>query len=120
MRLARRLLLIGAALLSVLLLVGAGSCSSSTNENHLGSSQVAHKLHQISLGMSEDEVRSILGGPNDTETTNTEGYKSDCWWYGNPEDWRFCFDNGLLTHTHHAMRLTSINHYLRYSSSYSR
>lgn len=111
-----RLLLIGAALLSVLLLVGADSCSSSTSENHLSSSDVAQKLDQISLGMSEDEVRNILGGPNDTETTNTEGYKSDCWYYGNVDvnDWRFCFDNGLVTHTHHEMRLTSINHFPRW------
>jgi hypothetical protein len=103
-------LYVAVSALGVGLLTGAGSCASSAlNSNGKSDDNVQQKMGTISLGASEDEVRSMLGSPNHTQQTNTSGYQSDCWYYGSTDSWQLCFDNGLVDH--HSMSLTSKNHY---------
>jgi len=59
--------------------------------------------------MSKAEVLSILAKPNDVQTMNSEGYKSERWYYGGFGDWQLCFDNGLTSD--HLMWLSSKNNY---------
>jgi len=62
-----------------------------TNKNGNSNSDVNAKMAQISLGMDEDTVLSILGEPNDKQESDTNGMKDDCWYYG--DSWQLCFDN---------------------------
>ena len=56
---------------------------------------------RVEIGMSEAEVRMILGSPNHTQVFETEGSRSECWYYGDVNDYQLCFDesfgSGLVT-----------------------
>jgi outer membrane protein assembly factor BamE (lipoprotein component of BamABCDE complex) len=106
----RVLALVMLAVLGIMLLTAADSCSKEINKNHTSDSDVDSKIRsQVSLGMSEPQVRSIMGKANHTQETNSAGYKNDCWYYGSSDSWQLCFDNGLVDH--HPMSLTSKNRY---------
>jgi outer membrane protein assembly factor BamE (lipoprotein component of BamABCDE complex) len=96
--------------LAIFVLTGADSCTSQAiNQNSKSDAQVQKAMTTVQLGMSEPEVRSILGEPNDTQEMNTDGYQNDCWYYGSTNSWQLCFDNGLMER--HEKTLTSKNHY---------
>jgi outer membrane protein assembly factor BamE (lipoprotein component of BamABCDE complex) len=99
------------ALLTVfgVLLLTAASCSEVINENSKSDGEVSQLMSDVRLGMSQGEVRAILGEPNHKQQMNTEGYRSDCWYYGSTGSWQLCFDTGLMED--HPLQLTSKNHY---------
>lgn len=56
------------------------------------------KVKKVELGDSKKSVRALLGKPENTDHTEVEGIKNDCWYYGvlAEKSWQFCFTNGKL------------------------
>jgi hypothetical protein len=72
----------------------------------------------VHMGMSESDVRNILGKPtsseNNYEYKDGIGRKNECWKYpaGGLHYYQVCFSNGTSRpHHHHAFRVAAKNYY---------
>jgi hypothetical protein len=116
-----RVLIVAALLALTLLLTGASSCSGSDTaavNDAVGTGapttkasseeDLIHLMKSVKLRMSKKEVLAVLGKPNDVQTSNSEGSKSEFWYYGEIGTWQLAFDDGF---GEHKLWLTSKNHY---------
>jgi len=95
---------VGVVIGGVLLLGAFGGCSLSGNGNgpDLGnessSDNVAAHWNEITYGMTKGDVEAILGNPDDSQHMESNGYASDCIYYGSlmSSSYQFCFENDRL------------------------
>lgn len=95
------IVLAGAALIVVLVTVMMVSLGSAVDESDDSSAAVGPaKYQQIELGMTQQQVRRIIGAePQDQDETAVQGMTMSCWYYGilSAEGmYQFCFNNGRL------------------------
>lgn len=93
---------IGLIIVAVVVAIAWGG-SSVIDKSQQSSDNVAAHVGEISMGMTKDDVVSILGTPEDAQHFESafagETTTSDCIYYGSlsSESWQFCFDDGVLT-----------------------
>jgi outer membrane protein assembly factor BamE (lipoprotein component of BamABCDE complex) len=83
-----------AALALAPVVMGQSSCEQTAQ--HENSPATAQNWAQVQVGMSETDVRSIMGEPDSTQHFENAGLPSeDCWYYG--FSYQACFDGDSLT-----------------------
>lgn len=91
----RKIVLILVAL-SLAIITGAGSCSEDIERQDNAEKRAQENWSQIAIGDSENEVRSALGEPSDTQTMESGFGSSKCWYWG-VGAYQVCFDdNGVV------------------------
>lgn len=83
-------------------IVSAGTVATVVVKSQNSSNQVGQaNFDSISQGMSQEEVRGILGDPESTDVTNVQDLTMECWYYGilalGSGTYQFCFENGALS-----------------------
>jgi len=97
-------ILSGAACIVVVLIgIGLFNVGKTVNHDQNTSDRVSSVWSQVQVGMSEDEVRSILGTPDDETHFTTSNFnggtdKDDTWMYGTLSDTTYSVDfiNGVV------------------------
>jgi outer membrane protein assembly factor BamE (lipoprotein component of BamABCDE complex) len=91
------LLIIGALIIVIAIIAVVVGLGNAANESEESSEQVTPaKYAQVQNGDSQANVRSLLGDPENTDTTNVKGLgQSDCWYYGvlAKQTTQICFNN---------------------------
>lgn len=93
-------LAIAALLVAIIIVVAIVGLGKAANNADKQSTNVAAHVNQVQLGMTEAQVRSILGKPDSKQHMVSSGLVSDEWYYGTLStkgSWQFAFDNGRLT-----------------------
>jgi hypothetical protein len=94
------MLILGALLIVVVIIVAIAGIGKAANDSQKSSDQVtAAKYTQVQNGQSQHAVKSILGSPENTDSTNVQGLgQSDCWYYGTlaSQTTQICFQNGSV------------------------
>lgn len=97
------LIKVGILIVVIVVVVAAIGLGKSATDSQKKSDAVTAKIGQVSMGMSKDQVISILGTPEDQQHFESQfmGQQStnDCIYYGSlsSTSYQFCFDNGKLT-----------------------
>jgi hypothetical protein len=81
-------------LVTALVSMGADSCSEATDEidkADKAEQRAKEGWSQVSIGDSQGTVRTALGSPSSTQTMQSEGYSSECWYWG-VGSYQICFD----------------------------
>jgi outer membrane protein assembly factor BamE (lipoprotein component of BamABCDE complex) len=77
--------------------MGADSCQEASEDLDdvagENDSQYRDNVRQVKLGMTRDDVRSIMGPPRDRQTMRSEYGRTDFWYYGT---WQITFDQGKV------------------------
>lgn len=78
--------------------MGAESCSEEIEKSEKSSKQATKNVNKVKLGMSKQQVKQILGKPQDTQVMQSAGSQSECWYYGTlaEKQHQLCFENGKL------------------------
>ena len=90
--------------IAVSVIAGLGSLGNKVNHDQATADSVKANWSSVTIGMSESEVRSMLGKPSDVSTTTSAGLYGgtdtlDMWMYGTLASTTYSldFDNGKLT-----------------------
>jgi predicted small secreted protein len=77
---------------------GNGSGPDLSGSDTSNTDAVAAHWQEIHYGMSKDEVTALIGTPDDSQHMESQGYSSDCIYYGSLSltSYQFCFENGSL------------------------
>jgi len=70
------------AFIAVMILVAIFSIGHAANKDQANSDRAANGWSQMHTGMTESEVSSLLGEPNDKTSSNVGGTVVDDWMYG--------------------------------------
>jgi outer membrane protein assembly factor BamE (lipoprotein component of BamABCDE complex) len=94
------ILILGALLIVVIVVIAIFSLGKAGNDADKQSANVTAHLSQIRLGMTETQVKAILGKPDSTQRSQTAGLGTmDEWYYGTLSakgSYQFSFTNGKL------------------------
>ena len=97
------LIKVGVLVVIVIVVVAAIGLGKSASDSQKKSDAVTANIGMISMGMTKDQVISILGTPEDQQHFESQfagtQSTSDCIYYGSlsSTSYQFCFDNGKLT-----------------------